>query len=231
MEIYRKRQGGGGRHKLSKTRQSPNGFRAIDPKKKKKKLMKMYSTKSFVPKSALTTRSRTYKTHDNGGRPYKLIANSKGIRILSWVPGENVDEDEYEDYKMITKFKGYWSGFDSEFCCKYEAHGNSILIQLSKTQYMFVGHCIYTFESNEEILDYVTPLGNNDVPYPVAYSKSRVYFMLDRVYINKIELEFEATVFNAENLYGEFYGWLGTKKGTHPKRKMTKVKMISKRFH
>lgn len=226
MDIYRKRQTAGARRKLSKTKRSPNGFRAIDPKKKKRKLLRMTNTKSFVKKTSLTTHSRVYNTHDNGGRPYRVIANNRGIQIKVESCSDDVDDEVFEDYMKITKFRGYWSGFDSEFCCGYEAHGNSILIQLTKHKYMSIGFGIYTFESSEEIIDYVSPIGNNDVPYPVAYSKNRVYFMLDRQYINKLDLEYEATVFNAENLYSEFYGHLGSKKGSHKKYKFSKVKVL-----
>lgn len=215
------------------------GFTYVNSKEKENKIKKMKTTKSFIPKLKLTDRMRTFFVHDNGDRPYRITANKKGIdihRIMNF-DYDDSSKDEYELELHLNKFRGFWYGFDSEFCCKYEAHGNTILIQLTKTKYMYISAEIYTFESDEEILDFISPLGNNDVPYPVAYSANRVYFMLDKVYINKSELETEATVANAGTMYGEFYGWVGSKKkckksyncvGTHTKHKMSKVKILRK---
>ena len=83
--------------------------------------------------------------------------------------------------------------------------GNSVLIELTENKYMFVGWCIYTFETDDQIIDFVTPVGNNDVPYPIAYGEKNVYFMLDKSFVKKSKM---ATPMDAENcymLYVEFY--------------------------
>tara|TARA_Y100000748_G_scaffold121304_1_gene101940 strand:- start:753 stop:2036 length:1284 start_codon:yes stop_codon:yes gene_type:complete len=46
--------------------------------------------------------------------------------------------------------------------------------------YTFVGHCIYQFVAPERIEAFVSHIGSNDVPYPVAISATRVYYMLYR---------------------------------------------------
>ena len=53
--------------------------------------------------------------------------------------------------------------------------------------------------------------------------------MLDKKFITKDELETPATVKNAEKIYGEFYGWIGTKKGKYRKQKIKNVKILEKR--
>ncbi len=60
--------------------------------------------------------------------------------------------------------------------------GNSILLKLRdaiKNQYVFIGATIYEFTTIEPIEKFYSTVGNNDVPYPVALSKSFVYFMLE----------------------------------------------------
>lgn len=89
---------------------------------------------------------------------------------------------------------------------------------------------VFSFTTDDEIIDYISPVGNSDVPYPVAYSKNNVYFMLDDQYIKRKDLELEANVSNAENLYGEFYGHIGEKQGTHEKHPVQDVKEIHKRI-
>ena len=42
---------------------------------------------------------------------------------------------------------------------------------------------LFSFETNDEILEYSSEHGNNDVKYPYAYSKENNYFMLHQKYI------------------------------------------------
>lgn len=84
-----------------------------------------------------------------------------------------------------------------------------ILIQINEFRYVYVGDKIYSFDTNEKILDYISPMGRNDVPYPVAYGENNIYFMLDHKFIHKSELKTPVTVENSMSLYGEFYGHIG----------------------
>ena len=59
----------------------------------------------------------------------------------------------------FTKFGG---GYGPEF------DGNSILIHVHENEYIFVGHRIFSFRPAFPIVDFKSPVGNNDVPYPYA---------------------------------------------------------------
>ena len=187
------------------------------------------STKSFVPVEKLSSRNRTYLIHDNGGQPFKVVANKDGLVVYKHTDDDN-DDEIYEDVVLEfgpNEFLGYWYGFDSS---PYEMHGNSILIKVTDNQYISVGWNIYQFDTDEKIKDYVSPVGNSDVPYPVAYGSEYVYFMLDEKKIKKSDLEFEATVANAEDLYGEFFGHLGSKKATHVRYPFDNVVILQERL-
>jgi hypothetical protein len=200
--------------------------------KRKKELANLKTTRSFVPFNKLTNKDKVYYVHDNGGRPFKVVANSKGIQIYKEDYVEYEDRlDNYEPTygQMIFQFKnmlGYWTGFDSS---PYKMNGNSILIKISDNKYVSVGWEIYQFETDDEIVDYVSPVGNSDVPYPVAFGEKDVYFMLDKQLVKHDELETEVTVANAEDLYGEFYGHIGSKKKI-PKLPMKNVVMLQERI-
>jgi len=203
------------------------------------------STKSFIPKNKLTSRPREYLIHDNGGRPFKVVATNKGLDVFTFV---EPPEDEYiiRDKKgkvttfieyepvydklilSLKKFKGYWVGFDTSPYVTY--HGNSLLVQETKTSYVFIGLMIFRFTTEEEILDYVSPVGNNDVPYPIAYTKNYVYFMLNDVYANKTDFITKDLPIQAENMYGEFFGHLHPENHKNIKQKKMKgKKMLVKR--
>lgn len=79
---------------------------------------------------------------------------------------------EKHDGTRITKDACWWCG------------GNTVLLNMGRKSYMYIGGCIYTFKTQEEIESYVSEMGNNAVPYPYATSKTKTYLMLECVEIN-----------------------------------------------
>ncbi len=140
--------------------------------------------------------------HDNGGRPF-YIKVENGLLTISKNPYQN-DYKWYEntenpqDYKLppplpylyyyydavITtmEIEKYWSGFDNI----KGYHGNSFLAKISGDKYLYAGMNIYTFTANDEIKHFAAGMGNNDVPYPVAYGTKNIYVLFDNAFI-KIE--------------------------------------------
>lgn len=179
----------------------------------------MKKSKSYFSKDKLTNRNKNYLIHDNGGRPFKVVINNTGINIYTYVSDGYVEDESKMKYNnliyTITNFLGYWSGYDSSPHNIPKMHRNSILIQIKENEYIYVGSEIYQFETNDIILEYVSPVGNSDVPYPVAYSNEKVYFMLDNKFINHNDLENPITVKGAEDLYQEFYGQLNSIDKSH----------------
>jgi hypothetical protein len=120
---------------------------------------------------------------------------------------ENLVQDgKYTLKYIITNFDGYFYGYDSGSKISGGIfHSNTILICLPDNKYLLLDEEISVFSSEEKILDYISLMGNNTVPYPVAYTENYVYFMLDFIGIPKNKLKLKANIKNAEALYGEFY--------------------------
>ena len=57
-------------------------------------------------------------------------------------------------------------------------HNENFLFKIEDKNYIHVGENLFSFETNDEILEYSSEHGNNDVKYPYAYSKENIYFML-----------------------------------------------------
>lgn len=126
---------------------------------------------------------KNFLTHDNGGRAFSV----------------------HKDDEFLYVFKQSMSLYDNVlkiFEGDKEDEGSSVLIELAangkkesdelyykelKHKYLFVGTEVYSFECDDEISEFHTQIGNSDVPYPVALSKESVYFMLDKVYVDKTE--------------------------------------------
>ena len=73
----------------------------------------------------------------------------------------------------MTEFEaGYGPEFD----------GNSILLHMFQKRYVFIGASIFTFQALHSVVEFNSPVGNNDVPYPHAIDeKGYVYLMIENI--------------------------------------------------
>ncbi len=125
-----------------------------------------------------------YFTHDNGGRPFKVVVEDKSVKVFSLVRdsgGLYSTEPVFanEDCKSVwvgksplmemTKFSG---GHGEEF------DGNSILVETGNNRYTHIGTKILPFSTLAPVQEFVSPVGNNDVPYPHAVDEKGNYYLL-----------------------------------------------------
>lgn len=136
----------------------------------------------------------TYFVHDNGNRPFLVYCGEIHVRVYKMLP--NQDEDYYlevrewnEAYYIkcvfecnMTDVKKLFIGEDDY---RNDFKGNTVLIVLNCGTCVSVGNRgIYQFDldvnDNEEILEYYSPVGNSDVPYPYAVSTKNKYFIVEQ---------------------------------------------------
>lgn len=101
----------------------------------------------------------------------------------------------------INLFRGFWWGYDSTANL---SHGNSILIKLNIGKYLYIGHEMYHFTTDDIITEYVSPVIDN-TPRPVAFGKKYIYFMLDNMMIDREHIDTRISISSATSLYDEFY--------------------------
>ena len=65
----------------------------------------------------------------------------------------------------------------------------TFLFEIGDKKYIHVGNELFSFETNDEIVDYFSEHGNNDVKYSFAYGKENIYFMSHQKYIPIQEYE------------------------------------------
>ena len=145
-----------------------------------------------------------YLTHNNGDRPYMIIVNGKKAEIFKRNKSKKYQVSLMEDYNILVasfpKVKKVFVGnipkvsyensilgdllgtektavvYDKRYMDRFE--GNTILIHVRKFEYVFVEDCVYAMNTKgDKILDFISPVRNNDVPYPVAYGENYVYFL------------------------------------------------------
>ena len=65
----------------------------------------------------------------------------------------------------------------------------NFLFEIGNKKYVYVGKNLFSFETNDKIVNYFSEDGNNDFNYTFAYGKENIYFMLHRKYIPIQEYE------------------------------------------
>jgi len=166
---------------------------------------------SYIAREKLTVKNRVYSTHYNGDRPFIVVVNNANIYVYTYQNHqpdiENIKKNYKQNYtKFVLKtdlFDGYWTGVDTS---DYKFHGTTILVKISANRYIFIGNVITQFNTDDEIVTYVSYVGNNAVPYPIAFGVDNLYFMLDNQYVKREEFTTAVSIMNSEKLYQEFYG-------------------------
>jgi len=143
----------------------------------------------------------SYEIHDNGGRPFIVYLNDTYADIYVQIYDYSTNKHTPDRNIIHTMYiKSYIGGND--YLDNKENVGNSIILQIEENKYMYIGSEIYTFElsNDDEIIQYYSPVGNNDVPYPYIVGKKFTYFMLDKEMIptELLDLSIDA--------YSQFYG-------------------------
>lgn len=135
-----------------------------------------------------------YLTHDNGNRPFSIWISPDTVTVRvykqDWNNSDSEDPFSSSNYtKLIKEFKcvnvfvgisqlNNMTSFSAGHGLLFE--GNSILLNLGNNQYVFIGQKIFSFRTNHEIVNYMSPVGNNDVPYPYAIdSQGDCYLMIE----------------------------------------------------
>jgi hypothetical protein len=151
-----------------------------------------------------------YYIHDNGGRPYKVeIDNNKNILNVF----DNIEDSKtYKKNIYSSKYSNIWVGkspkiemteYSGGYGKKFE--GNSILIETGNLEYVFIGEQILSFKSLSPIKKYVSPVGNNDVPYPYAIdSEGYIYLLIANVIVHPNE-KTENLFKKSEEPYSAYY--------------------------
>ena len=128
---------------------------------------------------------KIYLTHDNGGRPFKVVVNKNNLSVYK--RNNRFNDNSYSKKYIINlnNFSNIFIGKSiknemTEFSGSYGDNfdGNSILVNLKDNIYIYIGINIFRFHSLNEIYKYKSPLGNNDVSYPYAIDKSNNYYLM-----------------------------------------------------
>jgi hypothetical protein len=158
--------------------------------------------------------SNTYYTQDNGSRPFKVVIKGKELSIYGCNDAalKELGWYQYAYYDFITKYKAskIFIGDDPEkingdYSNKHP--GSSIIAEISKHKYVFIGESVYEFETESPITMFRSPIGNSDVPYPFAQDNTFTYLMIEDVKLCNSDLSDLSDVNKPFDPYGRYYMW------------------------
>eukprot|EP00386_Alphamonas_edax_P007605 GDKI01025328.1.p1 GENE.GDKI01025328.1~~GDKI01025328.1.p1 ORF type:complete len:342 (-),score=47.67 GDKI01025328.1:13-1038(-) len=102
---------------------------------------------------------------------------------FSCLYGQEIEWDHPSKYTLLAaEPSSYVRCFVGDHDSKTHPHfgiGNSCLIEVEPRQWLWVSVTVQAFTTTEDIHEYHSPIGNNDVPYPYAISDTHTYFLND----------------------------------------------------
>lgn len=134
-----------------------------------------------------------YYIHHNYSRPFAVDIEGDTVHVFKLFENGRNNNSIYTDKPILSSYNperifigrspetratrfsgGYGERFD----------GNSILLHIRDNEYIFIGAKIFKFQSNDNdvIVEFISPVGNNDVPYPYAITENgKVYLLIENV--------------------------------------------------
>jgi len=148
-----------------------------------------------------------YLTHNNGARPFKVCIDSSNNTVNVFTNDDinlRVYTNIYSKIYIGKSPKNDMTEYSGGFGDNYD--GNSILVKLQNNEYVFIGDEIYSFYSPNNIDSFVSPVGNNDVPYPYAIdSCGNYYLFIENVILTRNDINTQLFYLHDDNPYQIYY--------------------------
>ena len=124
----------------------------------------------------LTNIRMKYLTLDNGGRPFMVLVHNNKVEVFAREKNDKCPSKEEKENKigwtiLVLSVENCLNIFIGDDLA-HGYTGNSILLQKSNTEYMYISGSIKEFKWPEQIVEFHAPVGNSDVPYPFAVTES-----------------------------------------------------------
>lgn len=157
----------------------------------------LFSSRSRSRQSSRTVRMmRSYRIHDNGGRPFAVRVRGHHVEVENLETGSIV---------LLVRAEHLFLGRkDPNDSHGVQRLGNTVLVAIGGGQYIHIGPSIRRFSTvqGDRIHTFYSTIGNSDVPYPVAIGDSYVYFLdldtkVHAVPIDRMDL--------SEDLFQQYY--------------------------
>jgi hypothetical protein len=144
---------------------------------------------------------RKYTFSYNYEEPYGFVVESNKITMIH--NNKKVLSREYDAVMVGKSPKNKMTQFSGGHGAKY--NGNTLLgIKGSTVSYL--SNQIYNFKlrNGEQIIAYMSPVGNNMVPYPYVITDKHIYFLLEKKYMKLEDIGTLLKKSYKDDPYGEY---------------------------
>lgn len=135
--------------------------------------------KLFVCCITLTNMTTVYFIQDNRAEPFKVEIDNQTVHIYKCINEDNyIHILTYEPKHIfvgkspLNKMTDFSGGHGDNY------DGNSILLEMNDNTYIHIGCEIFSFIPKSKIVEYVSCVGNNWVPYPYAVDELGNYYLM-----------------------------------------------------
>lgn len=189
-----------------------------------------------------------YRVHDNGGRPFLVYYHDNQALVYikdedkyyyddeTWNVSESKSRVMYTKLVMKFKYEKIFVGKSplndmTGFSCGHGKRfdGNNLLFHIKGKKYISIGWNIYSFTAGDKIDRFVSPVGNNDVPYPFAVGDKYVYLISDGKFVDKDN--FDKNLVDVDKHTDLYSSWYGHEAGFNSSKKESKQVKNYKLLH
>ena len=131
---------------------------------------------------------KTYYVHSNRNRPFKVVMIDENKVHIYKDQAKIWEKSIFEDTPILefdverifigTSPKNKMTMDSGDYGPKND--GNTILLHTKDNEYVYIGAevCMFKTETDRYITQYISPIGNNDVPYPYAIDNDQNYYLI-----------------------------------------------------
>ena len=137
--------------------------------------------------------TRCTLTHDNGARPFRVCRDRERFVLHRDGDGNGFGDGDGDGDMTAAKPKANKNKNKTRMVVRprrytrawHRPRDSSALFRLPrKDHYMFVGDRIIVFKTRgDPIVDFRSPIGNSDVPYPYAVGTENTYLLVENTYV------------------------------------------------
>jgi len=148
-----------------------------------------------------------YDTIWNGDRCFRVKINDNKVKVIK-LEDNHIETNITFEYDVENIYIGQSPKTKSTLYSKgHGIVGSSILLHIQDNNYIWICNEMYSFTSISKIHYFVSPVGNNYVPYPYAYdTNNNIYLFIENIVLlnsNKIQTLIECEILSRE-IYKHF---------------------------
>lgn len=128
-----------------------------------------------------------YFIHDNYNSPFKIVFDNTHKKCSVYKQLDDTDTYVTEPSFVFWYIQAYIGKSPRNQCTEYsdsygpQFDGNTILLRTNDCTHVYIGRSIiYKFQS-DRIVTFLSPIGNNDVPYPYAITENNEIHLLEEM--------------------------------------------------